>query len=58
MGRYTVRKNCVLSYADIKLYFKKVQFASRNTTIEIYNANNYIFMRVQMFVSHTTQSFD
>ena len=31
-GRYAVRKNPVISYADINFYFKKVQFSSRNTT--------------------------
>jgi len=28
-GRYAVRKNPVLSYADINFYFKKVQFSLR-----------------------------
>ena len=31
-GRYAVCTNPVISYADIKFYFKKVQFSSRNTT--------------------------
>ena len=30
--RYAVPKNPVVLYADIKFYFKKVQFSSRNTT--------------------------
>jgi len=41
-GRYAVRKalvrsNSVISDADITLYFKKVQFSSRNTTHVTYN---------------------
>ena len=31
-GRYAVRRNYVISDADIIFYFKKVQFSSRNTT--------------------------
>ena len=31
-GWYAVRRNSVISYADINFYFKKVQFSSRNTT--------------------------
>jgi len=31
-GRYAVRRNFVISYADINFYFKKVQFSSKNTT--------------------------
>ena len=31
-GRYAVRRNSVISYADINLNFKKVQFSSKNTT--------------------------
>jgi len=31
-GWYAVRKNSVISYADIIFYFKKVRFLSRNTT--------------------------
>jgi len=31
-GRYAVRRNSVISYADINFYFKKVQFLSKNTT--------------------------
>ena len=29
MGRYAVRRNSVISYADINFYFKKVQFSSK-----------------------------
>ena len=31
-GRYAVRRNSVISYADINFYFKKVPFSSKNTT--------------------------
>jgi len=31
-GWYAVRRNSVISYADINFYFKNVQFPSRNTT--------------------------
>ena len=31
-GWYAVRRNFVISYADINFYFKKVQFSSRNTS--------------------------
>jgi len=31
-GRYAVRRNSVISYADINLYFKKVLFSSKSTT--------------------------
>jgi len=31
-GRYAVRRNSVISYADINFYFKMVQFSSKNTT--------------------------
>jgi len=31
-GWCAVRRNSVISYADIIFYFKKVQFSSRNTT--------------------------
>jgi len=31
-GRYAVRKNPVISYADIIFYFKKKKNSSRNTT--------------------------
>ena len=31
-GRYAVRRNSVISYADIIFYFKKVPFSSKNTT--------------------------
>jgi len=31
-GWYAVRRNSVISYADINFYFKKDQFSSRNTT--------------------------
>jgi len=31
-GRYAVRRNSVISYADINFYFKKVQFTLKNTT--------------------------
>jgi len=31
-GQYAVRRNSVISYADINVYFKKVQFSSKNTT--------------------------
>jgi len=31
-GWYAVRRNSVISYADINFYFKKVQFSSRNTS--------------------------
>jgi len=31
-GRYAVRINSVISYADINVYFKMVQCSSRNTT--------------------------
>ena len=30
-SRYAVRRNSVISYADINFYFKKVQFSSKNT---------------------------
>ena len=28
-GQYAVRRNSVISYADINVYFKKVQFSSK-----------------------------
>ena len=31
-GRYAVRRNSVISYADTSFYYKKVHFSSRNTT--------------------------
>jgi len=31
-GRYAVRKNSDILYADINFYYKKVQFSSKNTT--------------------------
>jgi len=31
-GRYAVRKNPVILYADTNVYFNNVQFSSRNTT--------------------------
>ena len=31
-GWYAVRRNSVISYADISFYVKKVQFSSRNTS--------------------------
>jgi len=31
-GWYAERRNSVISYADINVYFKKVQFSSRNTS--------------------------
>jgi len=31
-GRYAVRRNSVILYANINFYFKKVQFSSKNTT--------------------------
>ena len=31
-GWYAVRRNSVISYADINFYFKKVQFSPRNTS--------------------------
>jgi len=31
-GRYAVRRNSVISYADINLYLKKVQFSLKNNT--------------------------
>jgi len=31
-GRYAIRRNSVISYADINFYFQKVQFSSKNTT--------------------------
>ena len=35
-GRYAVRRNSVISYADINFYFKKVQFSlKRNNTLGI-----------------------
>jgi len=36
-GRFAVHKSPVILYADVKFYFKKVQFSSRNTTKYITN---------------------
>jgi len=33
-GWYAVRRNSVISYADINFYIQKVQFSSRNTSHE------------------------
>jgi len=34
-SRYAVRKNPVISYANSKFYFKKVQVSARNTKHEV-----------------------
>ena len=36
-GRYAVRRNSVISYADINFYFKKVQFSlKKHNTHDMY----------------------
>jgi len=53
-GRYSVRKNPVISYADINFHYKKVQFSSRHTTNvtikfkKIYNVR--VFASLALFV--------
>ena len=39
-GWYAVRRNNVISYADIYFYFKMIQFLSRNTTRDIQSQIN------------------
>ena len=46
-GRYAVRKNPVVSYADNKFYSKKVQFSSRNTINEV---KKPVFRHVRHFI--------
>ena len=41
-GWYAVRRNSVISYADINFCFKKVQFSSRNTS----HVTNYIVSQI------------
>jgi len=53
-GWYAVRRNSVISYADIIFYFKKVQFSSRNTTHVTYPVQTQItqitiFLRARLF---------
>jgi len=44
-GRYAVRRNFVISYADINFYFKKAQFSSKNTTHMTYTVKTLNKMR-------------
>ena len=41
-GRYAIHKNPVISYADMNIYFKKVQFSSRNTK-NVTNKVKYLY---------------
>jgi len=42
-GQYAVCKNLVISYADNKFYFQKVQFSSRNKLNEVKNIISWGF---------------
>ena len=56
-GRYAVCRNSVISYADNKFYFQKVEFSSRNKLNEVKNSFFLVFASLALKSLDISSSF-